>query len=72
MIVPKRYRADLLLLWRAEGEEGVPAWWASLEDARSGNWHGFADLPQLYVHWRRRQRRELRQAHLRKTRSHEA
>ena len=47
MTEPRRYRAYLLRLWQAEGEDGQPVWRAALEDARSGERHGFADLVQL-------------------------
>jgi hypothetical protein len=43
----KRYRAYLLRLWQADGEDGCPVWRAALEDARGGERHGFADLARL-------------------------
>jgi hypothetical protein len=46
---PKRYRAYLLRLWQADGEDGRPVWRAALEDARGGERHGFADLAHLYA-----------------------
>jgi hypothetical protein len=46
---PKRYRAYLLRLWRVDGDDGGPVWRASLEEARSGERHGFADLARLYA-----------------------
>ena len=47
MTEPRRYRAYLLRLWLAEGENGQPVWRAALEDARSNERHGFADLARL-------------------------
>lgn len=47
MTDPRRYRVYLLRLWLAEGEDGRPAWRAALEDARTGERHGFADLARL-------------------------
>lgn len=40
------YHAFLLRLWRVDGG-GRAAWRASLEDAHSGERHGFSDLPAL-------------------------
>jgi hypothetical protein len=40
------YLAFLLRLWRVDGE-GQGTWRASLEDAHSGERHGFGDLPAL-------------------------
>jgi hypothetical protein len=34
-------------LWQAEGDGGHVVWRAALEDARSGERHGFADLARL-------------------------
>ena len=47
MAEPRRYRVYLLRLWLAEGEDSRPVWRAALEDARTGERHGFADLAQL-------------------------
>ena len=47
MTEPRRYRAYLLRLWLAEGDDGRPVWRAALEDARSGERRGFADLVRL-------------------------
>ncbi len=47
MTEPQRYRAYLLRLWQADGEDGRPVWRAALEDARTGERHGFADLARL-------------------------
>jgi hypothetical protein len=47
MTEPRRYRAYLLRLWQAEGDDGHPVWRAALEDARTGERHGFADLARL-------------------------
>jgi hypothetical protein len=47
MTEPRRYRAYLLRLWQAEGDDGRPVWRAALEDARSGERHGFANLARL-------------------------
>ena len=43
----QRYRAYLLRLWQANGDNGAPVWRAALEDARIGERHGFADLARL-------------------------
>jgi hypothetical protein len=42
-----RYRAYLLRLWQAKGDDGRPVWRAALEDARTGERHGFADRTWL-------------------------
>jgi hypothetical protein len=47
MTEPRLYRAYLLRLWQSEGEDGRPVWRAALEDARTGDRHGFADLARL-------------------------
>ncbi len=44
-----RYRAYLLRLWKADGPDGQPVWRASLEDARTGERCGFADLSRLFA-----------------------
>jgi hypothetical protein len=49
MTEPQRYRAYILRLWQAEGEDGRLVWRAALEDAHSGERHGFADLARLYA-----------------------
>jgi hypothetical protein len=49
MTEPRRYRVYLLRLWQAEGENGRLVWRAALEDARTNERHGFADLAQLYA-----------------------
>ena len=49
MTEPRRYRAYLLRLWQAEGDDGRPVWRAALEDARTSERHGFADLARLCV-----------------------
>lgn len=49
MTEPLRYRVYLLRLWRADADSDAPTWRASLEDARSGQRHGFPDLEQLYA-----------------------
>jgi hypothetical protein len=44
----QRYRAYLLRLWQtSEGETAV--WRVLLEDPRTGERHGFADLNSLYA-----------------------
>ena len=44
----RRYHAYLLRLWQTgEGEPGV--WRAQLEDPRTGERRGFADLASLFV-----------------------
>ena len=47
MTEPRRYRAYLLRLWQADGEDGRLVWRAALEDPRTGKRHGFADLARL-------------------------
>jgi hypothetical protein len=47
MTEPRRYRAYLLRLWQAEGDDGRLVWRAALEDARTGERRGFADLSLL-------------------------
>lgn len=47
MTEPRRYRVFLLRLWQAETDAGHLVWRAALEDARSGERQGFADLAQL-------------------------
>jgi hypothetical protein len=47
MAEPRRYRVFLLRLWQAEGEDGRRVWRAALEDARTGERRGFAELAQL-------------------------
>jgi len=47
MTEQRRYRAYLLRLWRTDDERGSPVWRAALEDARTGERHGFADLARL-------------------------
>jgi hypothetical protein len=49
MTDPRRYRVYLLRLWLAQGKDGRPVWRAALEDAHSGERHGFADLARLYA-----------------------
>jgi hypothetical protein len=49
MTEPRRYRAYLLHLWQAEGDDGRPVWRAALEDARTGERRGFADLEGLFA-----------------------
>lgn len=44
---PRRYLAFLLRLWQVRGEDGGPAWRASLEDANTGERLGFASLGAL-------------------------
>ena len=47
MTEQRRYRAYLLRLWQADGDDGRPVWRAALEDARIGERRGFADLARL-------------------------
>jgi hypothetical protein len=47
MTEQRRYRAYLLRLWQVVGDDGAPVWRASLEDARTSERHGFADLAHL-------------------------
>jgi len=42
----RRYHAYLLRLWQT-GEDESAVWLASLEDPRTGERHGFADLNSL-------------------------
>ncbi|HEY4722617.1 MAG TPA: hypothetical protein VII92_12265 [Anaerolineae bacterium] len=44
----RRYHAYLLRLWQT-GEDESAAWLASLEDPRTGERHGFADLNSLFA-----------------------
>jgi len=44
----QRYRAYLLRLWQT-GEDETAAWRALLEDPRTGERHGFADLNSLFA-----------------------
>jgi hypothetical protein len=43
----QRYIAYLLRLWQVDGRDGQPVWRAALEDARTGERYGFADLTRL-------------------------
>jgi hypothetical protein len=43
----RRYRAYLLRLWQATDEHGSLVWRAALEEARTGERCGFADLAGL-------------------------
>ncbi len=45
------YRAYMLRLWWVQREQG-PTWRVSLEDARTGERRGFADLEALFSHLR--------------------
>jgi hypothetical protein len=47
MTEPRRYRAYLLRLWQADGDDGRPVWRAALEDAGTSERRGFADLARL-------------------------
>jgi hypothetical protein len=47
MTEPQRYRAYLLRLWQSEDERGRRVWRAALEDVRTSERHGFADLERL-------------------------
>jgi hypothetical protein len=47
MTEPRRYRAYILRLWQADSDDGQPVRRAALEDARTGERHGFADLARL-------------------------
>jgi hypothetical protein len=49
MTEQRRYRAYLLRLWQVAGEDGHPIWRAALEDARTGERRGFADLARLFA-----------------------
>ena len=44
----RRYHAFLLRLWQT-GEDESAAWLASLEDPRTGERQGFADLNSLFA-----------------------
>jgi hypothetical protein len=49
---PSGYRAYLLRLWRIEdGEKAI--WRASLQDVRTGQRLGFADLDEAIAHLRK-------------------
>src|SRR4051812_15930696 len=41
MTEPRRYRAYLLRLWQADGDDGRPVWRAALEDAGTSERRGF-------------------------------
>jgi hypothetical protein len=45
----RQYRVYLLRLWQVTGEDGAVVWRASLEDARTSERRGFADLARLAV-----------------------
>jgi hypothetical protein len=47
-IDPARYHAYLLRLWQLDEGEAV-VWRVLLEDPRTGERHGFADLDSLYA-----------------------
>jgi hypothetical protein len=47
MTEQRRYRAYLLRLWQADCADGRIVWRAALEDARTGERRGFADLSRL-------------------------
>jgi hypothetical protein len=49
MTESRRYRVYLLRLWQATGKDGQPVWRAALEDARTGERCGFADLKSLFA-----------------------
>jgi hypothetical protein len=41
------YMAYLLRVWQIQGKEG-PSWRASVEEAHTGERHGFASLEELF------------------------
>jgi hypothetical protein len=45
----RQYRVFLLRLWQADGDDGTQIWRATLEDARTGERRGFADLARLFA-----------------------
>jgi len=45
---PPRYLAYLVRLWQVQ-DRGVFVWRASLEDAHTGERHGFSDLKLLFA-----------------------
>jgi hypothetical protein len=49
MTEQRRYRAYLLRLWQVAGDDGHPIWRAALEDARTGERRGFANLARLFA-----------------------
>jgi hypothetical protein len=49
MTEQRRYRAYLLRLWQADCADGRIVWRAALEDARTGERRGFADLSRLFA-----------------------
>jgi hypothetical protein len=49
MTETRRYRVYLLRLWLVVSDDGAATWRASLEEARSGERHGFADLTRLFA-----------------------
>jgi hypothetical protein len=48
MTEQQRYRVYLLRVWQAD-DNGRLVWRAALEDARTGERHGFANLARLYA-----------------------
>ncbi len=44
---PRRYLAYLLRVWHVTGDDGAPAWRASLEDVQTGERQGFGSLELL-------------------------
>jgi len=45
---PPRYLAYLVRLWQVQ-DKGVFVWRASLEDAHTGERHGFSDVKSLFT-----------------------
>jgi hypothetical protein len=45
---PPRYLAYLVRLWQVQ-DRGVFVWRASLEDAHTGERHGFSDMKSLFA-----------------------
>ena len=60
MTATRGYRVYLLRLWLVDRDDGATIWRASLEEARSGERHGFADLPQLFAFLEQQTAVELR------------
>lgn len=44
------YRAQLLRMWIEQPTQRPPVWRFSLEDVKTGQRHGFADLDALICH----------------------
>jgi hypothetical protein len=59
----RQYRSYLLRLWQVQSGD-APIWRASLEDARTGERHGFAELEQLFAFLKQQTNDDTQTAHL--------